>query len=132
MMGWRGMIATGALVACIAGASPAHASFLDDAGWGTLTVLSNAVYMPAKLVYATIGGLTGGCAYALTGGDLQTAETVWVTTMGGTYVVTPGMLQGQEAIAFTGTPGSTPADTTNPPSSTADTRPLEEHQLGGS
>ena len=45
--------------------------------------------------------------------------------MGGTYVVTPGMLQGQETIAFTGTPSTT--------STTADSRNgLEEHQLGGS
>jgi len=87
-------------------------------------VLSNVVYMPAKLCYATLGGLTGGLAFALTAGDLQTAETVWVTTMGGTYVVTPGMLQGQEPIAFSGTPAGT--------STTADTRSVEERPLGGS
>ena len=63
--------------------------------------------MPAKLVYATLGGITGGLAFALTGGDSQTAETVWVTSMGGTYVVTPGMLRGEEEIAFSGTPSST-------------------------
>src|SRR2546430_2121446 len=47
----------------------------------------NVVYRTAKLCYATLGGLTGGLAFALTAGDLKTAETVWVTTMGGTYVV---------------------------------------------
>jgi hypothetical protein len=114
-----------ALVAGLVTARPATAGYLDDAGWGALTVITNVVYMPAKLVYAIAGGLTGGLAFGLTGGDLQTAETVWVTSMGGTYVVTPGMLQGQEPIAFTGTPNASNT-------AAADSRGLEEQQLGGS
>jgi len=124
MKGWRGFIGALALVASLTAAQPARAAYLEDAGWGALTVLTNIVYMPAKMCYAALGGLTGGLAFGLTGGDLQTAETVWVTSMGGTYVITPGMLQGQEAIAFTGTPSNNNA--------TADTRAVEEHPLGGS
>ena len=124
MKGWRGSLGALAVLTALATARPAEAGYLEDAGWGSLTVLSNVVYMPAKLCYATLGGLTGGLAFALTAGDLQTAETVWVTTMGGTYVVTPGMLQGQEPIAFSGTPAGT--------STTADTRSVEERPLGGS
>ena len=124
MKGWRGSLGALAVLTALATAQPAEAGYLEDAGWGSLTVLSNVVYMPAKLCYATLGGLTGGLAFALTAGDLQTAETVWVTTMGGTYVVTPGMLQGQEQIAFSGTPAGT--------STTADTRSVEERPLGGS
>ena len=124
MRRWRAVVAIATLA--IGLAVPARAAYLEDAGWGALTVLSNVLYMPAKLVYATAGGLTGGFAFALTGGDMQTAETVWVTSMGGTYVITPGMLQGQEPIAFTGTPGATS-------NTTADSRGgLEEQQLGGS
>jgi len=124
MKGWRGSLGALAVLTALATAQPAEAGYLEDAGWGSLTVLSNVVYMPAKLCYATLGGLTGGLAFALTAGDLQTAETVWVTTMGGTYVVTPGMLQGQDPIAFSGTPSGT--------STTADTRSVEERPLGGS
>ena len=80
MKRWRTAVAAVALVAGIATARPAAAGYLEDAGWGTLTVLTNLVYMPSKLVYATLGGLTGGLAYGLTAGDLQTAQTVWVTT----------------------------------------------------
>ena len=126
MKGWRTAVATVALVGALATAQPAHAGYLEDAGWGTLTVLTNLVYMPAKLVYATVGGLTGGLAYGLTAGDFQTAQTVWVTTMGGTYVVTAGMLQGQDPIAFTGTPSaatSATADSTD--------HKVEEQPLGG-
>src|SRR5881296_2463501 len=124
MKGWRMLVGALALVAALTAARPAEAGYLEDAGWGALTVLTNVFYMPAKLGYATLGGLTGGLAFALTAGDLQTAETVWVTTMGGTYVVTPGMLQGQDPIAFSGTPSGT--------STTADTRSVEERPLGGS
>ena len=105
MTGWRGIIATAVLAATLVAARPAHAEWLEDAGWGSLTVLTNVIYMPAKITYSLLGGLTGGFAYALTGGDLKTAETVWVTTMGGTYVVTPRMLQGEDPIAFSGSPG---------------------------
>ena len=106
MKGWRGFVVAAVLVAGLTAARPAQAGYLEDAGWGSLTVLSNMVYMPAKLAYSMLGGVTGGLAFALTAGDLETAETVWVTTMGGTYVITPRMLQGEDAIAFAGTPSS--------------------------
>ena len=110
----------------LSAATPAHAAYLEDAGWGALTVLTNVVYMPAKLTYAALGGLTGGLAFALTGGDLHTAETVWVTSMAGTYVVTPRMLQGEDPIAFVGT--------ASPTESTADnngSQGLQEREIGG-
>src|SRR5204862_487616 len=65
MKRWRIPIGALALVAALAAARPVRAGYLEDAGWGSLTVLSNVVYMPAKLCYATLGGLTGGCAFAL-------------------------------------------------------------------
>ena len=88
-------------------AQPARAGFLEDAGWGTLTVISNVFYMPVKLVYATLGGLTGGLALGLTGGDMEVADNIWVTSMGGNYVLTPPMLRGEESISIAGTPGIT-------------------------
>jgi hypothetical protein len=126
MKGRKGSVAVAVLVAALVTAQPARAGYLEDAGWGSLTVLSNIVYMPAKLVYATVGGITGALALGLTGGDMETAETVWVTTMGGTYVITPRMLQGEESIAFAGTP-SDMAD--EDPVGTAN---LQEQPLGGS
>ena len=113
MRGWRGVVAAAVLAASLGSAQPARAGFLEDAGWGTLTVLSNVVYMPAKLIYATLGGLTGGLALGLTGGDLDVAETIWVTSLGGTYVLTPPMLRGEETISIAGTPGITTEPTDN-------------------
>jgi hypothetical protein len=123
------------MAALLTSARPARAAWFEDAGWGALTVLTNVIYMPAKIVYATAGGLTGAFALALTGGDMQTANTVWVTTMTGTYVVTPGMLQGQEPIAFTGVPSSETATADShglAEPAAADNHGLEEQQLGGS
>ena len=57
---------------------------------------------------------------------MQTAESIWVTSMGGNYVVTPSMLRGEEAIAFSGTP------TPHTDSAVTDARPLDEQPLGGS
>ena len=116
MRGWRGVVAATALAVSLGSAEPARAGFLEDAGWGSLTVLSNIVYMPVKLVYATLGGLTGGIALGLTGGDLDVAETIWVTSMGGNYVLTPPMLRGEESISIAGTPGITsePLDSGEP------------------
>src|SRR5262245_51473601 len=124
----RTVMAAVVLAAGLGSARPARAEFLEDAGWGMLTVLSNVVYMPAKVVYATVGGLTGGLAFALTGGSLDTAETVWVTAMGGTYAVTPAMLRGEETIAFAGTPTPEPATDTANDGNAVGT--LQEQQIG--
>src|SRR4030095_884091 len=45
-------------------------------GWGALTGLSNLLYVPAKLVYAGVGGLTGGLALRLTGGHANSARAL--------------------------------------------------------
>jgi hypothetical protein len=90
--------------------------YQENAGWGALSVLANIGYMPAKTLYAVGGGLTGGFAYALTGGDYATARNIWEMSLGGTYVVTPSMIRGEQPIHFAGTANESsvseaPADT---------------------
>lgn len=81
-----------------------------DAGIGLATVVANIFYIPAKVGYAAVGGITGGLTYALTGGNLDAAEKVWVASGGGDYVLSPAHLQGREKIQFSGTKdGSAPA-----------------------
>jgi len=83
-----------------------------DAGVGLATVVANLFYIPAKVGYAAVGGLTGGLTYALTGGNLEAAEKVWVASGGGDYVLSPNHLQGREKIQFSGTrQSSTPSST---------------------
>ncbi len=124
MKGLRIGIAAAVLAAGIAAPAPARAGFIEDAGWGSLTVLSNILYMPAKVVYSVVGGLTGSLAWACTLGDTDLANKIWVTSMGGTYVVTPRMLQGQDAFEYAGSTDSSRAADHGPT--------LQEQGLSGS
>jgi hypothetical protein len=100
-------------------------------GWGALTGLSNLVYVPAKLVYAGIGGLTGGLALGLTGGDMNTAQGIWEPSLGGDYFLTPGMIQGDESFSFAGTPAAGLNGTSLPDDEHAPPAPPIDHRYGG-
>jgi hypothetical protein len=90
----------GGLVALLLTPALARADYLEDAGMGTATVLANVFYMPTKLVYAALGGVTGGFAYLLTGANYEIAERVWTPSMGGNYVLNPEQLRGNQPIYF--------------------------------
>ncbi len=77
-------------------------SYGGDAGYGLLAVVTNVLYMPFKVVYASVGAVTGGLAYVLTIGNTDVAEAIWSPSMGGTYVVTPGMLRGDQEFLVNG------------------------------
>ena len=79
----------------------------SDAGWGVLAAAANVFYMPAKIVYAGLGIVTGGLAYVLTVGDADAAQKVWSPSVGGSYVITPAMLRCDEPILFNGQSYST-------------------------
>ncbi len=74
----------------------------EEAGLGFGSGLLTLVYLPCKVVYAVLGGVVGGFTYALTGGDLETAKTVWEPSIYGTYVITPAHLKGDESVRFYG------------------------------
>ncbi|MCW5892364.1 MAG: hypothetical protein KIT14_17725 [bacterium] len=133
MKGLRLLVGAAALGASLGVVSPAQAEFLEDAGWGSLTVLSNVLYMPAKVGYALFGGLTGGAAYGLTGGDYDTAQNVWDPALSGTYVLTPGMLRGEQPIQFAGpvTPGTSSTSASYAPLAEAPPDPPAHQQSAG-
>ncbi|HKD66791.1 MAG TPA: hypothetical protein VKB84_08125 [Candidatus Binataceae bacterium] len=85
------------------------------AGIGAATLLANVGYIPAKTVYAILGGITGGAGYALTGGNQQTANAIWRSSLGGDYVLTPEMLRGQAPVHFSGPPVPPEQNTVPPP-----------------
>jgi Domain of unknown function (DUF4410) len=70
-------------------------------GSGVGAAANNVLYVPAKLVYA-LGGLASGAGYALTGGDQRVANTIWQSSLGGDYVITPEMVSGEERVHFSG------------------------------
>ena len=128
MKRWRAMVAVGLVAGVMLAAGPLRAEDESDTssvasetspvaggsdtwsavGWGVLTGLANVVYVPAKLVYAGLGGLTGGMALGLTGGDTKTAESIWEPSLFGDYFLTPSMVQGEEPFSFAGAPTAAP------------------------
>lgn len=84
------------------------------AGYGAAALFGNVLYIPAKLLYAIFGGLGGGAAWLLTAGNTQTADTIWRSSLGGDYVLTPQMVAGEEPINFSG-----PTETAPPPADTS-------------
>jgi hypothetical protein len=105
----RRIVVAALVVALVIGAArPAVAEeeaqrYATDFGVGVGAVFTNILYMPTKFVYATFGGITGGLAYLLTGFRYDLAREIWRPSLGGTYVVTPSMLRGEERIYFSGT-----------------------------
>jgi hypothetical protein len=83
-------------------------------GIGAGTVLTNVVYVPAKLAYGILGAIAGGAGYAVTGGNTQVANSIWRSSLGGDYVLTPDMMTGKKPIYFSGPSqaGQTQAATT--------------------
>jgi hypothetical protein len=71
-------------------------------GVGAGTVAGNILYVPAKLVYGILGGIGGGAGYVLTGGNQQVSDTIWRSSLGGDYVLTPDMVTGQRPVHFSG------------------------------
>jgi hypothetical protein len=71
--------------------------------------LSTLLYFPLKAVFAICGGFVGGLAYVLSGGNEQTAKSVWNTSLYGTYIITPDHLQGNRPIRFLGVADSNDA-----------------------
>ena len=107
--GWTRMSRTVAaivLVAAMGAAKPADAqeSFWSEVGMGAGAGFSNLLYVPAKAIYAGFGGIVGGVAWCVTGGDTQVANEIWNASMNGTWVVTPAMLEGKEKIHFNAPP----------------------------
>ncbi len=102
---WRRALLVGVLAILLARVSLAEAKethYWGDGGWGVLAVVANIVYMPVKVVYAGLGIITGSFAYVLTVGDADTAYKIWSPSVGGSYVMTPGMLRGDEPVLFNG------------------------------
>lgn len=84
------------------GTQPADEGYGTQLGWGLATVGANVLYIPAKLVYAAGGGIIGALSYAITLGNSDAAERVWSPALGGTYVLSPAMVRGEEPILFSG------------------------------
>jgi len=83
-------------------ASP-EAAGLQAACWA-LTIPYGAV----KMAYAIGGGMVGGLAYAITGGNMEVAKSIWIPSMTGEYIVQPQHLTGEKHLYFVGASSEPP------------------------
>ena len=71
-------------------------------GLGVGSVLCTLVYGPAKVLYATLGSVTGGLAWLLTGGRTDVPREIIQPAVRGDYVVTPEHLTFNQPLMFVG------------------------------
>lgn len=70
---------------------------LQVTGW-----VATIPYGALKMAYALGGGVVGGLAWGLTGGNTTVAQSVWVPSMTGDYIVRPENLTGEKPLHFVG------------------------------
>jgi len=73
-----------------------------ESGLGAAAAISSMIYGPVKVLYAVGGLVIGSFAWAFTAGDSEVAEQVFTRSLRGTYVITPGILTGDERLEFIG------------------------------
>lgn len=76
----------------------------NEAALGVGSFLLTIPYGATKIAFAIVGGVVGGLAWVCTGGDNETAKSVWTTSAYGTYIVTPEHLKGNKPVRFLGVP----------------------------
>jgi len=84
-------------------ASPQGAG-LQAASW-VLTIPYGAV----KSAYAIGGGIVGSLAWVVTGGSTDVAQSIWIPSMTGDYIVQPQHLTGEKTLYFVGRSSDEPA-----------------------
>ncbi|MBU6433591.1 MAG: hypothetical protein KJS98_09770 [Nitrospirae bacterium] len=76
----------------------------DGTGIQVASWLLTVPYCVGKSAFAVAGSVVGGLGYAFSGGNSTTAESVWTTSVYGTYILRPAHLRGEEPIHFLGKP----------------------------
>lgn len=74
----------------------------SGAGMGAAAAVSTILYFPLKAAFAIGGGIVGGLAYLFSGGNEQSAKSIWTTSLLGDYYISPDQLEGNRPIRFLG------------------------------
>ena len=73
------------------------------AGLITGSVVSSAVYIPFKLAYAVLGGVTSGLVYTVTmAKEAETAHRIATKAFTGDWYIHPNILTSHEYLNFSG------------------------------
>jgi hypothetical protein len=74
----------------------------DETGIQVASWALTVPYAIGKGAFALGGAVVGGLGYVFSGGNLDSAKAVWVTSIYGTYILHPAHLRGEEPIHFLG------------------------------
>ena len=81
---------------------PSNLSSPEAAGLQAACWALTVPYGAAKMAYAIGGGIVGGLAWAITGGNMEVAKSIWIPSMTGEYIVQPQHLIGEKHLYFVG------------------------------
>lgn len=82
--------------------SPSNLSTPEAAGLQAASWALTVPYGAAKMAYAIGGGIVGSLAWAITGGNMEVAKSIWIPSMTGDYIVQPQHLTGEKRLYFVG------------------------------
>ena len=74
----------------------------DDTGITVGAWALTVPYIIGKGAFAAGGAVVGGLGYLFSGGNSNTAKTVWTKSIYGTYIIRPEHLRGEEPVHFLG------------------------------
>lgn len=60
---------------------------IEKAGVATGMSAGNMWFLPIKLISVTIGAISSGISYVVTGGDTEVAQQLWRDTQQGPYII---------------------------------------------
>ena len=87
---------------------------------GVAAPVLSVVYFPVKLAVGTAGALLGGISGWATGGNERAAEGIWRPLTGGSYFITPEVLDGKKPfLPFDGGTSAQPPTGPTPSGSTS-------------
>jgi hypothetical protein len=85
---------------------------------GVLSPVLSIPYFPVKLAVGIVGAVLGGVSGWATGGSERAAQGIWRPMVGGTYFITPQIIEGERPfLPFDGGVYAQPPQYTAPPKS---------------
>jgi hypothetical protein len=73
--------------------SSSNESTVSHAGYGAGSAFGTVLYAPLKATFCILGGIGGAVTYPA---SQSTGSKIWTSSCGGTWVITPDVLRGQE------------------------------------
>jgi len=105
-------VVIGLLYPGLSGAQPAGKTKSGEFARGVVAPLLSVGYFPIKFATGVAGAVLGGVSGFLTGGNERAAEGIWHPMTGGTYFITPAVLDGERPfLPFDYGPSAPPRST---------------------